>query len=215
MVVAHCKCKQAACTRSNNTSLCSELIMQHVYFFSVTESIEEFADAVLVAMNGTENVTLARENFAVLAVEPQPDSSGQIESFVVQVEVGEPLSNASDFNNAVFSSSLLPSGDPLAYVVMNENLIQVIQNTSSEPDQDPRLIFVVYEINSPLFQDPDGNETGSVIFSVLRSPEQGPPPTNLDEPVMFQFQVDPGRVSVPCCMCDAFTCCLIIVSSKC
>ena len=162
-------------------------------------------------MNGTENGTLARENFAVLAVEPQPDSTGQIESFVVQVEVGEPLSNASDFNNAVFSSSPLPSGDPLAYVVMNENLIQALQNTSNEPDQDPRLIFVVYEINSTVFQDPNGNETGSVVLTVLRSPEQGPPPTNLDEPVMFQFQVNPGRVSVPCCMHDGSVLAMIVV----
>ena len=204
--------KKIACKGLGNHSYRNIIIVLFLLVFSVIESIEEFADAVLVAMNGTENVTLARENFAVLAVEPQPDSTGQIESFVVQVEVGEPLSNASDFNNAVFSSSPLPSGDPLAYVVMNENLIQALQNTSNEPDQDPRFIFIVYEINSTVFQDPDGNGTGSVVLTVLRSPDQGPPPTNLDEPVMFQFQVDPGRVSVPCCMCDDSVLATIVVA---
>lgn len=87
----------------------------------------------------------------------------------------------------------------LASVFVSPTLYEVFRNTSERSEELPRLAFVVYDISSPLFQDPSINNTASVIFSFLRSPDQGPAPRNLEEPVKFQFQSN--RVSIIIIIC--------------
>ena len=79
---------------------------------------------------------------------------------------------------------------PLASVFIANELSEIFQK-NTQPDQSTRLIIVAYDVSSPLFQDPNRNDTGSIILSVLQSPLQSPvPPTDLEEPVLFQYQIN-------------------------
>lgn len=140
--------------------------------------------------NAAGNVTFSRENFALQVLVPRDAEGGQVVRFGASAS---PSGGAgTNFTQEEFSSSPLEVGlgqDSLVSVVITPELLQVLQDTSNQSET-PRLIFLVYEANSPLFQDPVESTTGSVIFSFLRSPEQGPAPINLDSPVSFQFQTN-------------------------
>ena len=134
----------------------------------------------------------SREHFAVLTSIQEADFNGTFEGQIVQAGSGLDISDSIDFTQGNFSftntnvyRNIMES---LASVFVSPMLYEVFQNTSRNSEELPRLAFVVYDINSPLFQDPLRNSTASVIFSFLRSPDQGPAPRNLEEPVKFQFQ---------------------------
>ena len=142
----------------------------------------------------------SREHFAVLTFIQETDFNGTFEAQIVHAGSGLDINNSIDFTQGNFSftntnvsSNIMGS---LASVFVSPMLYEVFQNTSRNNEELPRLAFVVYDINSPLFQDPDPfkNSTASVIFSFLRSPDQGPAPRNLEEPIKFQFQLN--RVSL-------------------
>lgn len=137
----------------------------------------------------------ARENFAILVLARAPGPNGTIPGELVQAGSGLDINGDMNFTEGPFVTSLASTYPDsimgsLASVFVSSTLFQVFQNTSTQVDNFTRLIFVVYDINSLLFQDPGVASTGSVILSFLRSPRQGPPPTDLEEPVKFQFQAN-------------------------
>lgn len=175
------------------------LLCSHAIFhllcnnYRIIESIEAFA--ALVPLSNQSNLTVAgeimltRENFAVLIVEPEvgpDDFLGQIVQFQSRADTNSDI----DFTQGAFvmpNSSSTDDTRSLASVSITQELFEIFQN-NTPPNELPRLIFVVYDDSSPLFQDPNRNGTGSVILSFLQSPLQASaPPTNLNEPIEFQF----------------------------
>lgn len=169
-------------------------------YFRIIESIQEFSDLVPV-MNRSSNLTsgdkmFTRRNFAILVVVRSPDpNSGTIPGEIVQAGAGLDIKGDIDFTDGQFvfspaSSYLRTINSSLASTFVSSMLYEVFQNTSTQVDSLTRLIFVTYDINSLLFQDENRRRTGSIILSFLRSPRQGPPPKDLEEPVKFQFQAN-------------------------
>lgn len=162
-------------------------------FRTIIESIEAFADfAGLVNLeNEPGSITFARQNFATLTLARDPSSTP---SELVQAGFGLDINSSDiDFTQGQFLSSPVNTSSGgtsfLASVLVSSTLYQVFQDTSTQNERFIRLVFVVYDVNSSLFQDPNVETTGSVILSFLRSPLQGPAPMDLEEPVTFQFQV--------------------------
>lgn len=139
---------------------------------------------------------IARRNFAILIIYREPNSDGIIPGELVQAGIGLDFNTPPiDFTQGQFQTT--PTNryfnnitDSLASVFLSSMLFELFQNTSTQMDEPNRLIFVVYDANSVLFQDPRSAGTGSVILSFLRSPQQGPTLTNLEQPVKFQFQAN-------------------------
>lgn len=134
----------------------------------------------------------SREHFAVLTSIQVPDPNDTFQGQIVQAGSGLDINDPLDFTQGNFSFTdtdvYRNTMGSLASVFVSPTLYEVFRNTSRRREELPRLAFVVYDISSPLFQDPAINSTASVILSFLRSPDQGPAPRNLEEPVKFQFQ---------------------------
>ena len=132
----------------------------------------------------------SRENFAVLITELETGPNRSFQGQLIEAGSGLDINDNIDFTQGMLSDS--NSGTimmPLASVFIANELFEIFQN-NTQPDQSTRLIIVAYDVSSPLFQDPNRNDTGSIILSVLQSPLQSPvPPTDLEEPVLFQYQV--------------------------
>ena len=133
----------------------------------------------------------SRENFAVFITELETVPNRSFQGQLIEAGSGLDINGNIDFTQGMFSDS---NSDtimmPLASVFITNELFEIFQN-NTQPDQSTRLIFVAYDVSSPLFQDPNRNGTGSIILSVLQSPLQSTmPPTDLEEPVMFQYQIN-------------------------
>ena len=129
----------------------------------------------------------SRENFAVFITELETVPNRSFHGQLIEAGSGLDINGNIDFTQGMFSDS--NSGTimmPLASVFITNELFEIFQN-NTQPDQSTRLIFVAYDVSSPLFQDPNRNGTGSIILSVLQSTM---PPTDLEEPVMFQYQIN-------------------------
>ena len=144
-------------------------------------------------------MTFTRVNFAILVSVRAPGPNGTIPGELVQAGSGLNISSDDiNFTQATPDSFLISPADvytdivegSLAATFVSSTLFQIFQETSTQFDNFTRLIFVVYDINSTLFQDPSEGSTNSVILSFLRSPQQGPAPEDLVEPVKFQFQAN-------------------------
>ena len=151
--------------------------------------------------NMTLNMTFTRVNFAILVSVQAPGPNGTIPGELVQAGSGLNISSDDiNFTQATPDSFLISPADvytdivegSLAATFVSSTLFQIFQETSNSTQFDnfTRLIFVVYDINSTLFQDPSKGSTNSVILSFLRSPQQGPAPEGLVEPVKFQFEAN-------------------------
>lgn len=159
------------------------------------ESIETFADLVgrtdIDIMPG--DVMFSRENFAILIIGRGPDQNGTIPGELVEAGVGLDINGKINFTQGQFVTShpsMKMHTDSLASTIVSSTHFEVFENTSTQSEDLTRLIFVIYDVNSPLFQDPNNTNVGSVILSFIRSPEQGPAPMNLEHPVKFQFQAN-------------------------
>ena len=134
-------------------------------------------------------IMFSRDNFAVFITEQELEPNGSLQGQLIEVGSGLNINDDVDFTQGMFltSGSTVMS---LASVFITQELLEIFQN--STPNEPTRLIFVAYNIGSPLFQDPDPSrrDTGSIILSVLQSPLQNfMPPTGLEEPVVFEYQV--------------------------
>ena len=130
-----------------------------------------------------------RENFAVFVIEPEAGQNGSFQGQLIEAGSGLDINDNIDFTQGMFtdSGSTMMS---LASVFITKELLEIFQN-NTQPDQSTRLIIAAYSVGSPLFQDPNRNATASIILSVLQSPLQSTvPPTDLEEPVMFQYQIN-------------------------
>ena len=142
-------------------------------------------------------MTFARGNLAILVTVRTPGPDGSIPGEVVQAGSGL---NISSEDIAFAQDSFLTSPantytnvleGSLAATFVSSELFRVFQSTSTPANNSTRLIFVVYDVNSTLFRDPNNEGgTGGVILSFVRSSLQGPAPTDLEEPVKFQFQTN-------------------------
>jgi hypothetical protein len=169
-----------------------------IFICRILESIERFADMVPLSNDtNTREIMFARENFAILVAVRAPGPNGTTPGELVQA--GPELNITGDINFSQGSFLISPADaylniieGSLAATFVSSMLFQVFQDTSTQLENSTRLIFVVYDVNSTLFQDPNSNidGTGSVILSFLRSPQQGPPPMDLEETVKFQFQTN-------------------------
>lgn len=171
----------------------------------IIQSIQVFADLVPLTNDTDEDplpvdLVFRRENFAVLIKVRVPNSNGTIPGQLVQAGSGLNINSDIDFTQGQFLTSVASTypnsiTGSLASAFLSSTLFQVFENTSTQFNNFTRLVFVVYDVNSPLFQDVTLNGTAengtrSVILSVLRSPQQGPAPVDLEEPVKFQFQAN-------------------------
>lgn len=172
-----------------------------MFNFRIIESIERFA-ALVPLNNQTNNDSVAdqimftRGNFAVFVSVQDPSTfQGQLIQAVLSLE-----SDINDVNlngTRFIANSNTIDTDFLASVNLTQELFTIFQN-NTPPNELPRLAFVIYDINSLLFQDriTERNSTeGGVILSVQQSIRdlelQNPaPPTNLEELVKFQFRTN-------------------------
>lgn len=131
----------------------------------------------------------SRENFAMLIMQPNIGPNDTFPGQLVQAGSGLDVNSDINFTQGAFVDSTSNAMMRfLASVFITQELFGIFQN-NTPIDQIPRLIFVVYAVNSSLFQDPNRNGTGGVILSFLQSPLQNSvPPTDLEELVKFQFQ---------------------------
>lgn len=162
------------------------------FYLRIIQSVEIFAALVALDSQSNDNtvpgeIMFRRENFAMFVAVREPETfPGQL------VEAGSGLTidnidfNRGRFINSTSNTDIIRS---LASVNISRGLFEMFENTTPMNEL-PRLIFTVYNISSSFYQDPTGNGTGGVILSVLRSPLQGPAPTNLNEQVQFQFQAN-------------------------
>jgi hypothetical protein len=155
----------------------------------------------------------ARENFAILVAIRAPGPNGTTPGELVQAGPGLNITGDINFSQGSFLISpadayLNTIEGSLAATLVSSMLFQVFQDTSTQLENSTRLIFVVYDVNSTLFQDPNPNidGTGSVILSFLRSPQQGPPPMDLEETVKFHFQANQVRKSYILCFYIVILC---------
>ena len=133
----------------------------------------------------------SRETFAIFIREPETGPSGVFQGQLIEAGTGLDINDDVDFTQGMFTESgSNVSTMSLASVFLTQELFEIFQsNTPSNAA--PRLIFVAYSANSPLFQDPNSTDTGSIILSVLQSPLQSTmQPTNLEEDIVFQYQVN-------------------------
>ena len=132
-------------------------------------------------MAGVRNFT--RDNFAIyirIDSEPVP----------VQVLSDQDINNL-NFNQVSFTDNM---EDIVASVSLTSELFGIFQE-NTQPEL-PRVIVVVYDVSSPLFQDQiDSTGTCGVILSVRQSQsnltqlQNAVPPTDLSDMVEFEFQV--------------------------
>ena len=137
-------------------------------------SIQRFADQ--------SNVSIVKRNIGVLSTEQETIDRVTGLEVAVQNEPGG-LAN-------ITISNEIDIEEVSAVVTMKPSFFEVLRNTSNDKNEKQRLIFVTYEQNCPLFLNEETNSTGSVVVTLLRSPEQGTPPKNLDEPIRIIFKVD-------------------------
>lgn len=133
----------------------------------------------------------SRENFAIFIMEAETGTDGSFQGQLIEAGSGLDINSDIDFTQGMFSSSgpgtTLMS---LASVFITQELFEIFQN-NTPPNEPTRLIFVTYNISSPLFQDPTRNSTESIILAVLQSPLQNTaPPMDLEEDVQFQYQIN-------------------------
>lgn len=164
------------------------------YYFRIIRSIENFAALVPLDNQSNDNtvpdeIMFSREAFAIFITVRDLETFPQAGQ---RIEAGSGL-DISDVNftsgSFINSSSSADTIQSLASVDISQGLFEIFQN-STPKNMLPRLIYIVYNVNTSLFQEPSGNGTGGVILSVLRSPLQGPAPSGLTEQVQFQFQVN-------------------------
>jgi hypothetical protein len=175
-----------------------------IFNLRIIESVETFAALVPIG-NQTDNSVAGqamfnRENFAIsVNILDSSAFQGQLTQAVSELDV-----NNVDFNQVNFtqSGSRVSDEDTLASVFITQELFEII-NASTSPGELPRLIFVINNVSSPLFQDRslDGSTIeGGAILSVRQSAIQNPTaPADLEEAVMFQFQTNRVRISIRSC----------------
>ena len=184
---------------NNCFSFCSVPLFMHPYLtlnlYRVIQCLELFSALVTIGNQSNDStaggVMFSREDFAVYIIEPEPGPNGSFQGQLIEAGFGLDIGDDVDFTQGMFTnsgSSTTPMS--LASVFLTQELLEIFQ--SNMPSESTRLIFVAYDIDSPLFQDPNRNETtGSIILSVLQSPLQSTtPPTDLEELVMFQYQIN-------------------------
>ena len=161
------------------------------FSFRVIESIELFSALVPLCNQSNDSMAdetmFSRENFAVFITEPETGSQGKL----IEAGSGLDINDTINFTQGMFTDSGSSTDVmSLASVFISKELLEIFQNDTKQ-DQSTRLIIVAYSVSSPLFQDAHRNGTGSIILSVLQSPLQCTvPPTDLEEPVMFQYQIN-------------------------
>ena len=163
--------------------------------FRLIGSVQEFG---AIANVTSDNVTFTRPNFDVLVVVPSEDTRTRGQK--VLAGTGSTFNDTNFMEDGGFSTTPIGSNmtESLASVCISPTLYNVLINTSFEENDEPlRLVFISYITNSPLFQDPQipSNGTGGLVFDVLRPSDQGPAPTNLEDPVRFQFRTSQVHIA--------------------
>ena len=138
-------------------------------------SIERFADQ--------SDVFIVTRNIGVLSTEQE--TTDRVTGLQVAVQSSVPEGLAHTISNEIDIEEVS------AVISIKPSFFEVLKNTSNNTNENQRLIFITYEQNSSLFLNKETNTTGSVVVTILRSPEQGLPPTNLSEPVRILFKVNP------------------------
>lgn len=193
-----------------SSDLSNQIVNQTFNISRIIESVELFASLVPVN-NQTDNSmasvrNFTRDNFAIYIR-------------IADVFQGPPLQVLSDqdindlnFTQVSFNSITDNTGDVLASVLLTSELFELFQENSPPNERFPRLLVVVYDVNSSLFQDRNpggnftGNATGGVVLSVRQSQpnlmqlQNSPAPSNLNEAVMFQFQTTEVNILLASCL---------------
>lgn len=143
-------------------------------------------------MAGDRNFT--RDNFAIYIRIQAPDTpTDTFQDLPVQVLSNQDINDV-NFTQVSFNSINIAMGDILGSVVLTPELLGIFQDTLPGL---PRVIVVVYDVSSPLFQNqnPEAIQTGGIILSVRQSQpnltelQNAVAPTDLNEMVEFQFRV--------------------------
>ena len=132
-----------------------------------------------------------RKNFAVFIMEPIRGPNGSFQGLLVEAGSGLDINDVIDFTQGIFRvTGSNTTQMSLALVFITQELLEIFQ--SNTPNEPTRLIFIAYNIKSPHFQDPSRDDIkGSIVLSVLQSQLQSTmPPTDLVEPVVFQYQIN-------------------------
>ena len=171
----------------------------------ILSSINRLASNLNISQSNStsdSNTTISRPTFSIFINEPPPSEDGVLGDQTISAIFGSNVSEINNLNNGMFSSAP-DQANSSASVFLSADFFQNLQETTILNDTNvrPRLVTVVYLLNSPLFPSManltlgSGNQSnssrlmrGSVVFSLSRAENQGAPPTNLTTPVCFFFQ---------------------------
>lgn len=151
--------------------------------YRAIESVQRFADQ--------RNVSIVRQNIG--AVSTEQETTDRDAGLQVAVQNSPEGLAPTVFNETDMSNEVLEAEAVSAFVILQKSFFEALRNTSNNQTDKQRLIIIAYEQNSTLFMNNETNSTGSVVLTILRSPEQGPPPMNLIEPVQIFFKVNTVR----------------------
>ena len=155
--------------------------------------------ASLVPVNNLTDNSVAgermftRDNFAIFIRVQDPDA---FQGLPLQVVLDQDINDVNfNFSQVNFNSFTVNMEEILSSVSITSELFRIFQE-NAPPNELPRLIYIVYDVSSPLFQDPTpgNNATGGIILSVRQSQptlvqlQSAVAPTDLSELVEFQFQ---------------------------
>lgn len=189
----------------------------------ILASINTLASNVIIQSNssGIANTSLSmtfpRQTFTIYVYEPPvPLQNATPPSLTISAVYGEDVNSISDLTNGFLSDTM--QTDSSASVFLNTEFFEELRNTTilNDTNTRTRIITVLYLLDSPFFpsvrksqNQGGGNESelfrrGSVVFTVARAENQGPPPSDLDPPIRFTFQsstVSFKEVNILCLNC--------------
>ena len=158
--------------------VCYLITLFCLYLYRLVSTLERFTTLLPLASNGsngTDSITLVRDNFAIFVSENEMMNGSFLSTQVSAVP-------ADDGSGLSFSSAVTVTS--IATVNLNPSVFETVQRTSNNASS-LRVNTILFNPSSPLFQDNSTNGTGSSILSVRVTP--GDTPTDLVEPVNFLF----------------------------
>lgn len=155
--------------------------------------MESFAE--LASSNGLLNKTIRRENFAIDSIMP---AGGSISGHTFQITTDTNISSITSLNEVEFIADSNDTVESLVSVFINPAVAETLQ-TKSNPTGQPRpLIFIVYLVDNPIFQDVNDSQIGSLVLSLIVDAQMPNLSfSNLNSSIEFRF--DPVQVPVHTC----------------
>lgn len=147
--------------------------------------------AQIFSSNGQLNEEIVRDNFAIASITPMANTNGDFANESFLATTFQSIKNLTSFEQVDFIAGPLNSDNSflnLVAVFVNSELSEFFQTESNQVGEPRSLVFTLFGVNSPFFQDPGMTEVGSVILSLVVD-SSAITFENFSSPIEFNFQV--------------------------